>query len=56
LIELGADAFVIGEQKFGLRLPGEFNREDVRKAVLLFHVKIQYSFLRHLNDNYEKYH
>lgn len=35
LIELGADAFVIGEQKFGLRLPGEFNREDVRKAVNL---------------------
>lgn len=37
LIELGADAFVIGEQKFGLRLPGEFNREDVRKAVNLTH-------------------
>lgn len=35
LIEIGADAFVIGEQKFGLRLPGEFNREDVRKAVNL---------------------
>ena len=37
LIELGADAFVIGEQKFGLRLPVEFNREDVRKAVNLAH-------------------
>ena len=37
LIEIGADAFVIGEQKFGLRLPGEFNREDVRKAVNLAH-------------------
>lgn len=37
LIELGADAFVIGEQKFGLRLPGEFNCEDVRKAVNLAH-------------------
>lgn len=37
LIELGADAFVIGEQKFGLRLPREFNREDVRKAVNLAH-------------------
>lgn len=37
LIELGADAFVIGEQKFGLRLPGKFNREDVRKAVNLAH-------------------
>ena len=31
LIEIGADAFVIGEQKFGLRLPGEFNREDMEK-------------------------
>ncbi len=28
LIDLGADAFVIGEQKFGLRLPGEFNRQQ----------------------------
>ncbi|MGW9856592.1 U32 family peptidase [Staphylococcus hominis] len=37
LIELGADAFIIGEQKFGLRLPGEFNREDVQKAVKLAH-------------------
>lgn len=37
LIEIGADAFVIGEQKFGLRLPGEFNREDMEKAVTLAH-------------------
>jgi hypothetical protein len=46
LIDIGADAFVIGEQKFGLRLPGEFNREPV------FHVKIEYNLLMLLNDNY----
>ena len=32
LIDLGADAFVIGEQKFGLRLPGEFNRSEERRV------------------------
>ncbi|WP_337225760.1 peptidase U32 family protein [Staphylococcus warneri] len=37
LIDIGADAFVIGEQKFGLRLPGEFNREDMTKAVTIAH-------------------
>ena len=30
LIDAGADAFVIGEQRYALRLAGEFNREDVR--------------------------
>jgi U32 family peptidase len=39
LIEAGADAFIIGEQKFGLRLAGEFTREDVMKAVELAHAK-----------------
>ena len=37
LIEAGADAFIIGEQKFGLRLAGEFNRDDVKKAIELAH-------------------
>lgn len=37
LIDIGADAFVIGEQKFGLRLPGEFNRENMTKAVTIAH-------------------
>ena len=37
LIEKGADAFVIGEQKFGLRLAGEFNRTDMEEAVKLIH-------------------
>ena len=32
LIDIGADAFVIGEQKFGLRLPGEFNRDAMQEA------------------------
>ena len=29
LIEAGADAFVIGEQRYGLRLAGEFSRRQV---------------------------
>ncbi|HAR6605379.1 TPA: U32 family peptidase [Staphylococcus pseudintermedius] len=37
LIEKGADAFVIGEEKFGLRLVGEFNREEMKKAVEIIH-------------------
>jgi putative protease len=39
LAEAGADAFVVGEQRYGLRLAGEFNREDVRKAIELAHSK-----------------
>jgi U32 family peptidase len=39
LIEAGADAFVVGEEHFGLRLAGEFNREDVKKAIELAHSK-----------------
>jgi putative protease len=37
LIEAGADAFVIGEQKFGLRLAGEFSVNDVEEATKLIH-------------------
>jgi len=37
LIDAGADAFVVGEQRYGLRLAGEFNREDVQKAIELAH-------------------
>lgn len=37
LIEAGADAFVVGEQRYGLRLAGEFSREDVKKAIQLAH-------------------
>ena len=39
LAEAGADAFLIGEQKFGLRLAGEFNREDVKQAIESAHSK-----------------
>jgi U32 family peptidase len=37
LAEAGADAFIIGEQQFGLRLAGEFTRVDVSKAIELAH-------------------
>lgn len=37
LIEAGADAFEIGEMRYGLRLAGEFSREDVKKAVEIAH-------------------
>ncbi|MCS0654328.1 MAG: peptidase U32 family protein [Bacillota bacterium] len=35
LVSAGADAFVVGEQRYGLRLAGEFTREDVKEAVQL---------------------
>ncbi|MEH6941925.1 peptidase U32 family protein [Bacillus sp. JJ722] len=37
LIEAGADAFVVGEQRFALRLAGEFSREDVVQTIHLAH-------------------
>lgn len=37
LIEAGADAFMIGEQRFGLRLAGEFSREQVKEAIEIAH-------------------
>lgn len=37
LIEAGADAFVIGEQRFGLRLAGEFTVAEVEEATKLIH-------------------
>jgi U32 family peptidase len=39
LAEAGADAFMIGEQRYGLRLAGEFTREDVTEAVKVAHEK-----------------
>ncbi|GHH97112.1 peptidase U32 family protein [Neobacillus kokaensis] len=39
LAEAGADAFVIGEQRYGLRLAGEFNRNAVKNAIELAHSK-----------------
>lgn len=37
LAKAGADAFVIGEQRYGLRLAGEFSRDDVRQAIEFAH-------------------
>jgi U32 family peptidase len=37
LAAAGADAFVIGEQRYGLRLAGDFNRDQVRQAITLAH-------------------
>lgn len=37
LLEAGADAFVIGEQKFGLRLAGDFTVTQVEEATKLIH-------------------
>lgn len=37
LIKAGADAFVIGEQQFGLRLAGEFSMSQVEEATKLIH-------------------
>lgn len=37
LSRAGADAFIIGEQRYGLRLAGEFSRDDVKKAIELAH-------------------
>ncbi len=37
LIEAGADAFIIGEQKFGLRLAGEFTLNEVEQATKIIH-------------------
>lgn len=39
LAEAGADAFILGEQRYGLRLAGEFNREQVKQAIELAHSK-----------------
>lgn len=37
LSQVGADAFVVGEEKFGLRLAGEFSRDDVARGIELAH-------------------
>jgi putative protease len=33
LLKAGADALMIGEQRYGLRLAGEFSKEDIKKAI-----------------------
>lgn len=37
LISAGADAFLIGEKQFGLRLPGEFTLDEIEQSVQLAH-------------------
>ncbi|MDG5470894.1 U32 family peptidase [Jeotgalibacillus sp. ET6] len=37
LCEAGADAFVIGEQRYGLRLAGEFSRDECRQGISIAH-------------------
>ncbi|TYR82322.1 U32 family peptidase [Priestia megaterium] len=39
LIEAGATAIMIGEQRYGLRLAGEFKREEIVEAVNIAHSK-----------------
>ncbi|MGW9984946.1 peptidase U32 family protein [Staphylococcus cohnii] len=55
LIEKGADAFVIGEQKFGLRLAGEFNREALIEAVELIHKHGKKAYMA-VNGIFHNYH
>ncbi|MGO4693388.1 peptidase U32 family protein [Paenibacillus sp. 2TAB26] len=53
LMAAGADAFVIGEARYGMRLAGEFNKEMIAQAVKLAKpkgVKI-YAALNNLMDN-----
>ncbi|WP_322924151.1 peptidase U32 family protein [Paenibacillus campi] len=37
LAEAGADAFLIGEERFGMRLPGQFTLTEIAAAVLYSH-------------------
>ena len=37
LLDAGADAFIIGEQKFGLRLAGDFTVAEIEEATKLIH-------------------
>ncbi|MED0666260.1 U32 family peptidase [Bacillus badius] len=39
LAEAGADAFVVGEQRYGLRLAGEFSRTDIAQVIEKAHAK-----------------
>lgn len=39
LSDAGADAFVIGEERYGLRLAGEFSKDDIMKVTESAHAK-----------------
>ncbi|MBW7452922.1 peptidase U32 family protein [Paenibacillus sepulcri] len=53
LIEAGSDAFVLGESRYGLRLPGEFNAAAMADAVRIAHPKgvAVYAALNNVMDN-----
>lgn len=55
LIEKGADAFVLGEQKFGLRLAGEFDRATLKEAVELIHQHDKKAYVA-VNGIFHNYH
>ncbi|MCU5746427.1 U32 family peptidase [Staphylococcus sp. SQ8-PEA] len=55
LIDRGADAFVLGEQKFGLRVAGEFNREQLSQAVSLIHKHNKKAYVA-VNGIFHNYH
>ncbi|MCQ4086263.1 peptidase U32 family protein [Saccharibacillus sp. JS10] len=53
LAQAGCDAFLLGEEKFGMRLPGEFTPEMIAEAVAFAHpqdIKI-YVCVNNLMDN-----
>lgn len=55
LVDAGADAVNIGEQKYGLRLPGDFYLDDIKEAVQYAHEhgsKI-YVSVNNIFENYE---
>ncbi|TWI56306.1 peptidase U32 family protein [Halalkalibacter nanhaiisediminis] len=37
LFDAGADAIIIGEERYGLRLPGDFLREEIKQATAIAH-------------------
>ncbi|MGF7045957.1 putative protease [Paenibacillus sp. DS2015] len=39
MMEAGADALLIGQDKFGMRLSGDFSMEDIRETVQLGHAR-----------------
>lgn len=55
LMEAGADAFIIGESKYGARLPGEFGLQEMAEAVEAAHGFVRpvriYAAVNNLMDN-----
>ncbi|NBD25973.1 peptidase U32 family protein [Paenibacillus glycinis] len=53
LIEAGADAFVIGESRYGMRLPGDFDIAGIAEAAKLAHARgtSVYAAVNNVMDN-----